>query len=175
MFFTTTAATPRSGVVVMPLPSASCAALAAFAAFAATMSPGVAVVTGRAGRATGGGESVDSLPPTRGWSPDCGAVAILAERVGVSGPLATGGAAGAGAAARALVGGGGGGGLDGRVELVMVDAVFFCGAGVALAGDTVAVAAGEVAVAVRSGVLLAAAAVDAFAEVPPLPAGSALA
>ena len=66
---------------------------------------------------------------------------------GVSDPLATAGAAGAGAAARALVGGGGGGGLDGRVELVMVDAVFFCGAGVASAGDTVAVAvaAGDVA------------------------------
>ena len=65
MFFTTAAATPRNGVVVMPAPSASCAALAAFAAFAATMSPGVAVVVGRAGRATGGDESVDSLPPTR--------------------------------------------------------------------------------------------------------------
>ena len=50
IFFTTAAATPRNGVVVMPVPSASCAALAAFAAFAATMSSGVAVVVGRAGR-----------------------------------------------------------------------------------------------------------------------------
>src|SRR6188768_2423563 len=89
MFFTTTAATPRSGVVVMPLPSASCAAFAAFAAFAATMSPGVAVVTGRAGRAAGGDESVDSFPPTLGWATDCGTAATLGERVGVSAPLAT--------------------------------------------------------------------------------------
>ena len=68
MFFTTTAATPRSGVVVMPVPSASWAAFAAFAALAATMSPGVAVVAGRAGRVAGGDVSVDSLPPTRGWA-----------------------------------------------------------------------------------------------------------
>jgi len=111
------------------------------------MSPGVAVVTGRAGRAAGGDESVDSFPPTLGWATDCGTAATLGERVGVSAPLATAGAAGAGAAARALVGGGGGGGLDGRVELVMVDAVFFCGAGVAFAGDTVAVAVTAGAVA----------------------------
>src|SRR6188768_2204360 len=61
MFFTTTAATPRNGVVVSPLPSASCAALAALAALAATMSSGVAVVVGREGRLVGGEVSVDSL------------------------------------------------------------------------------------------------------------------
>jgi hypothetical protein len=70
MFFTTAAATPRNVVVVSPSPSASCAARAAFAAFAATMSSGVAVVVGRAGRATGGAVSVASLPPARGVGSD---------------------------------------------------------------------------------------------------------
>src|SRR6476646_4919066 len=123
MFFTTAAATPRNVVVVSPSPSASCAARAAFAAFAATMSSGVAVVVGRAGRATGGAESVASLPPTRAGDDD-GAEAIgLADLIGSADP---GGLAGAVAAAALFrVGGGGGGGLaGGRVELVIVVAVF---------------------------------------------------
>src|SRR6478736_7512190 len=96
MFLTTIAAAPRSGVVVSPSPSASCAAFAAFAAFAATMSSGVAVVVGRF--AAAGLTSTFSLPPA-------GAV---------------GRAAGLGVAARAgrlaRLGGGGGGGAALRTE-----------------------------------------------------------
>src|SRR6478752_5189080 len=86
MFFTTAAATPRNVVVVSPSPSASCAARATFAAFAATMSSGVAVVVGRAGRATGGTESVDSLPPARAGAADGAAATGLVVRLGSADP-----------------------------------------------------------------------------------------
>src|SRR6478609_5021243 len=107
MFFTTAAATPRNVVVVSPSPSASCAARAAFAAFAATMSSGVAVVVGRAGRATGGAESVASLPPTRVGEVDGAAATGFADLIGSADPCLTG--AGLAAAVRLRVGGGGGG------------------------------------------------------------------
>ncbi len=183
IFFTTAAATPRNGVVVTPVPSASCAAFAAFAAFAATMSPGFAVVAGLAGRAAGGDVSVDSLPPTRGCAAGWDTEAIVGERVAAAGPFAAAGAVGAGAvgagaATRARVGGGGGGGLDGRVELVMAGAVFACGAGAAFAGDAVAggavvIDAGAVAGVAVTAVALRGAVVTA-AEAPPLPTGSPL-
>src|ERR1044072_8145168 len=54
MFLTTAAATPRSGVVVRPVPSATWAALACLAALAATNSYGVGGGGGRAGRGGGG-------------------------------------------------------------------------------------------------------------------------
>src|SRR6478752_3254795 len=124
MSFTTAAATPRNVVVVRPSPSASCAARAAFAALAATMSSGVAVVVGRAGRATGGAVSVDSLPPTRAGVADGAAASGLVDLLGSADPGCFTGA-GPGAAALWRVGGGGGGGLaGGRVELVIVGAVF---------------------------------------------------
>jgi len=91
---------------------------------AATMSSGVAVVVGRAGRATGGAESVDSLPPARAGATDGAAATGLVGRLGSADP---GCFTDAGPVAAALwrVGGGGGGGLaGGRVELVIVGAVF---------------------------------------------------
>src|SRR6478609_3416007 len=136
MFLTTAAATPRSVVVVSPSPSASCAARAAFAAFAATMSSGVAVVAGRAGRATGGAESVASLPPTRAGAVDGAVVTGLPERIGSAGFIG----AVLDAAARLRVGGGGGGGLaGGRVELVIVGAVFADAVGVVVGVEFAAV------------------------------------
>jgi len=87
------------------------------AAFAATMSSGVAVVVGRAGRLLGGEESVDSLPPAR-----AGAEGGAAEagRAGAAPPVAAG--ALVPPEVRARLGGGGGGGVLGRAVLAMVDA-----------------------------------------------------
>jgi hypothetical protein len=108
MFLTTAAATPRSGVVVSPSPSAWCAALAALAALAATMSSGVAVVAGRFCCAGAGGVvSTLSLPPA--------GAGRAAGEAGV-------GEAGAGVR-RGRLGGGGGGGTE-----------FTTGAGAAAAG-----------------------------------------
>jgi hypothetical protein len=101
----------------------------------------------------------------------------LLEVPAVAGPFAAAGAAeagaavagAAGAAARARVGGGGGGGLDARVELVMVDAIFCCGAGVAFAGDAVGAAAVTTAV-FEAGASDVGLLTFAAVEVPPLPA-----
>src|SRR6478735_4071729 len=130
MFFTTAAATPRSGVVVRPVPSATCAARACFAALAATMSSGVAVVTGRAGRPATGELSVDSLPPARTGA--AAGDALFGSLAGTSCGADRGGVALAGAAGglswavpRRVGGGGGGGVEDGRVALVIVDAIWF--------------------------------------------------